>query len=149
MQIILVETEVRQALRNYVASRLTLSEGTEIQIDLSATRGADGIKATIDLIEPGASAPMAAAPAPTKAATKPAAAPVSAPTPAPAPQAQEQQQDAAKEASSDPQEASTGPADATDGAASNASAEAAQEAAAAAPVPKTSLFAGLNRPKNP
>lgn len=51
MQIILVQAEVEQAIKDYISERLTLSDGTEIQIDLSATRGADGIKATIDLVE--------------------------------------------------------------------------------------------------
>lgn len=53
MQIILVQTEVEQALRNFVASRLTLAEGTTFSIDLAATRGVNGITATIDLVEPG------------------------------------------------------------------------------------------------
>jgi hypothetical protein len=64
MQIILVQTEVEQALRNYVASRLTLAVGTTFSIDLAATRGANGITATIDLVEPGQTPPAATAPAP-------------------------------------------------------------------------------------
>lgn len=62
MQIILVQTEVVQALRDYVASRLTLAEGTEITVDLSATRGANGVTATIDLVEPGQKPAAVAAP---------------------------------------------------------------------------------------
>jgi len=50
MQIILVQTEVEQAIKDYISHRLTVSEGTDIQIDLTATRGAEGVKAIIDLI---------------------------------------------------------------------------------------------------
>lgn len=60
MQIILVQQEVEQALRDYVASRLTLVEGTQFEIDLAATRGANGITATINLVSPGAAAAPAA-----------------------------------------------------------------------------------------
>lgn len=64
MQIILVQSEVEQSIREYVAKRMTLADGTQIKIDLAATRGPEGFKATIDLVvgEEGA----APAPAPQK-----------------------------------------------------------------------------------
>lgn len=62
IQVTLVQTEIEEALRNFISTQMTLKEGTEIEIDLAATRGADGIKATINLIPPGkeASAPTVA-----------------------------------------------------------------------------------------
>ena len=50
MQIQLVQNEIEQALRRYVADLINIKEGTQINIDLSAGRGADGFKATIDLV---------------------------------------------------------------------------------------------------
>lgn len=50
MQIILVQHEVEQALREYISSRLTIPEGTDFQIDLASTRGPEGVKAIIDLV---------------------------------------------------------------------------------------------------
>lgn len=148
MQIILVQSEVEQALHDYISSRLTLAEGTTIKIDLSATRGADGIKATIDLVAPGSAPAALEAPAP--APVKPAKAAKEDPkaTPAPAPNA------APQEPASDPQpdaEESPFVADApaveagVDPVADQIAAEAAGEAPA--PAPK-SLFASIKRPQN-
>lgn len=50
MQIILIQSEIEQSIKDYISKRLTVAEGTDIQIDLSATRGAEGIKAIIDLV---------------------------------------------------------------------------------------------------
>ncbi|AWN06214.1 hypothetical protein [Erwinia phage phiEaP8] len=50
MQIQLVQTEIEAALRAYVNNLINIKEGTQINIDLSAGRGADGFKATIDLV---------------------------------------------------------------------------------------------------
>jgi hypothetical protein len=58
MQIILVQHEIEQALKMYLGQRLTITEGTEINIDLAATRGSEGTKAIIDLI-PAAPATVA------------------------------------------------------------------------------------------
>ena len=61
MQIILVQQEVEQALRDYVARRLTLVEGTTFEVDLAATRGANGFTATINLVQPSQNVTQAAA----------------------------------------------------------------------------------------
>lgn len=51
MQITLVQSEIEQALRTYVNNLINIKEGTQINIDLSAGRGADGFKATIDIVQ--------------------------------------------------------------------------------------------------
>lgn len=140
MQIILVQTEVVQALRDYVASRLTLAEGTEITVDLSATRGANGVTATIDLVEPG----QKAAPAPVQQVIKvPAAKPETANK---APEAQQ---------AAETQERATGlAADASEGTASGDTATQQADPATETKVegetaaPTKSLFGNLARPKN-
>jgi len=68
MQIQLVQNEIEQALRRYVADLINIKEGTQINIDLSAGRGADGFKATIDLVLATAGASVA----PQQPQTKPA-----------------------------------------------------------------------------
>lgn len=67
MQIQLVQTEIEQALRNYINGLINIKEGTQINIDLSAGRGADGFKATIDIVALADQAQTAV-----KAETKPA-----------------------------------------------------------------------------
>lgn len=157
MQIILVQSEVEEALRSYIAARLTLAEGTAIKIALSATRGDDGIKATIDLVEPGTQQVVAAAaPAP---ATKPAATVVvketaqqpntaldSAKATLAAATSGKQPEQAQEQAA----DASTTGAPAEAGAAANASADVAQAEPQAAEggAQTKSLFSGLTRPKN-
>lgn len=148
MQIILVQSEVEQALHDYISSRLTLAEGTTIKIDLSATRGADGIKATIDLVAPG-SAPVALeapAPAPTKPTKSGKEDPKVTPAPAPAAAPQEPANDAQPDAGDPPFVADAPAAEAgVDPVADQIAAEAAGEASA--PAPK-SLFASIKRPQN-
>lgn len=71
MQIIIVQAEIETAIRNFVLSQLAVREGQRIDIALSATRGEDGFKATIDIVadtEPAA--PVKAAPTPAAATTK-------------------------------------------------------------------------------
>lgn len=68
MQIILVQAEIETAIRNYVNSKVKIQEGQDIRIDLSASRGPEGFRANIDIVDVDA-------------------APVAAPTPAPAPKA--------------------------------------------------------------
>lgn len=51
MQIILVQAEIETAIRNYVNSRVKVIEGQDIRIDLSASRGPEGFRATIDIID--------------------------------------------------------------------------------------------------
>ena len=50
MQIIIVQSEIETAIRDYVMSVVDIKEGMRIDIDLTATRGADGFKASIDIV---------------------------------------------------------------------------------------------------
>ena len=52
MQVTLTEREIHAALRKYIIARLRLSATEEIKVDLMATRGVDGFKAMLDIIEP-------------------------------------------------------------------------------------------------
>ena len=52
MQVTLTEREIHAALRKYIIARLRLSATEEIKVDLMATRGVDGFKAVLDIIEP-------------------------------------------------------------------------------------------------
>lgn len=67
MQIIIVQADIEEAIRNFISSRLRVADGMQMSIELVATRGADGFKATIEII-----------PIPTTAE-------IPAPTPSPAP----------------------------------------------------------------
>lgn len=53
MQIILVQSEIEQALKDYVGARLVIAEGNEVTVELRATRGADGSTAIIDILPSG------------------------------------------------------------------------------------------------
>lgn len=72
MQIILVQAEIEKAIRNYVNSKVQVNEGQDIRIDLSASRGPEGFRATIDIVDvtTTASAIFVPAPAPKAAAPK-------------------------------------------------------------------------------
>lgn len=87
MQIIIVQAEIEQAIRNHILSQINIREGMEIDIDLRATRGEAGFQATINITparnqvqapSPGFVPPPAPAPAPVPAAP---------PVPQPAPRA--------------------------------------------------------------
>lgn len=62
MQITLVQAEIEAAIKQYVLGHLAINAGMEIAIKLSATRGADGMTAAVDII-PSANPPAIAAPA--------------------------------------------------------------------------------------
>lgn len=81
MQIIIVQSEIETAIRNHILAQINVREGMQINIDLSATRGADGFRATIDIVPNGTPA-ASNAPAPSAA---PAAAVTASKTSAPAP----------------------------------------------------------------
>lgn len=51
MQIILVQAEIEKAIRNFVNSKVQVNEGQDIRIELSASRGPEGFRATIDIID--------------------------------------------------------------------------------------------------
>lgn len=85
MQIILIQAEIEVAIRNYVNSKVKIAAGQDIRIDLSASRGPEGFRANIDIVDVApfdeAYSPRAA----TTAAPKTAAVEADEPTPAPTP----------------------------------------------------------------
>lgn len=50
MQLTLVQTEIEEALRQYVTNQVAVKDGKRIDITLRATRGADGYQAIIDIV---------------------------------------------------------------------------------------------------
>lgn len=72
MQIILIQAEIEAAIRNYVNSKVKVAEGQDIRIDLAASRGPEGFRATIDIVDEETSAPVTPAPVsnPRAASTK-------------------------------------------------------------------------------
>ncbi|ANJ65194.1 hypothetical protein FROZEN_65 [Erwinia phage vB_EamP_Frozen] len=74
MQVTLTQAEIEQALKNFINDQINIKEGMEINIDIRATRGADGTTAVIDIVPAGSSTQVAAAPVKAvKAETKPVA----------------------------------------------------------------------------
>ena len=51
MQIIIAQAEIEKAITNYIRDLITVKDSTNISIELTAGRGADGFKATIELTE--------------------------------------------------------------------------------------------------
>ena len=51
MQIILIQAEIEVAIRNYVNSKVKIAAGQDIRIDLSASRGPEGFRANIDIVD--------------------------------------------------------------------------------------------------
>ncbi len=47
MKIIIVQAEIEEAIINHILGQMTISEDQELSVDLSATRGADGMTAEI------------------------------------------------------------------------------------------------------
>ena len=76
MQLILPQSELEQAIKNYVNDLMNVKDGTELSIDLKAGRGLDGFTATVDIIKAGTAMP---------AKTVVPAAVISAPVPVAAP----------------------------------------------------------------
>ena len=56
LQITLVESEIKQALKNYINEQVNVKEGMDIEIDLKATRGDQGTTAIIDIVKTAAPA---------------------------------------------------------------------------------------------
>ncbi len=89
MKLIITEVEIAAIVRAHVLNTVQMKDGSDIKIEFSATRGTDGIVATIDIpylgvssidLDEGKDKPQAAAaPTPAKAAAKPKAAAVAAP----------------------------------------------------------------------
>ena len=80
MQITLIQSEIEQALKNYINDIMSVKDGMEIEIQLKATRGEEGTTAIIDIVPqkpktPRGSRTSGEAPAkvePVKAAAAPA-----------------------------------------------------------------------------
>lgn len=50
MQITLIETEIKDALKFYLQNNIGLSKDKNIRVDFTATRGSEGLKASIDVV---------------------------------------------------------------------------------------------------
>ena len=50
MQIIIVQHEIESAVKAYVLSQLNVKDGHRVDVSFAATRGEDGLKATIDIV---------------------------------------------------------------------------------------------------
>ena len=61
MQITIPQSEIEAAIIDYIQSRVQISENMHIDIELRATRGAEGFQAVIDIYPEGQPCPKAAA----------------------------------------------------------------------------------------
>lgn len=62
MQIVLIESEIHQAIQAWLATIVKIENGTQVEIDLKATRGAEGYQAFVDLTPSKSVAPVTATP---------------------------------------------------------------------------------------
>lgn len=137
MQITLIQSEIEQALKNYINDIMSVKDGMEIEIQLKATRGEEGTTAIIDIVpqKPKAarggrtSGEVPAKAEPVKAAAAPAKAE---PNQAVAESVAEAEADDAEQVAEQAQEP----------------AQAEAEQAPAEEAPRKSLFAGLSKPQN-
>lgn len=51
MQISINQTEIEQAIFDYIKKRISIVEGTQVDIEMKATRGAEGFSAVIDIVD--------------------------------------------------------------------------------------------------
>lgn len=68
MQITIVQTEIEEAIRNYILGQISVHENHRIDIDLKATRGEQGFQAVIDIVPNDDKPSGSKAPTATKAA---------------------------------------------------------------------------------
>lgn len=137
MQITLIQSEIEQALKNYINDIMSVKDGMEIEIQLKATRGEEGTTAIIDIVPQKPKATRGGRTSgeiPAKAEpVKAAAAPVKAePAQAVAESVAEAEADDAEQVAEQAQEPA--PVEA--------------EQAPAEEAPRKSLFAGLSKPQN-
>lgn len=149
MQITLIQSEIEQALKNYINDIMSVKDGMEIEIQLKATRGEEGTTAIIDIVPQKPKAPRGSR---TSGEVPAKAEPVKAAAPAKAEAAQ-----VVAEAAPEPVAESVAEAEADD---AEQVAEQAQEPevqepapveveqAPAEEAPRKSLFAGLSKPQN-
>lgn len=57
MQLILPQSELEQAITDYVHGIMNIKDGNTMTIDLKAGRGLDGFTATVDIVKSGTSVP--------------------------------------------------------------------------------------------
>lgn len=142
MQITLIQSEIEQALKNYINDIMSVKDGMEIEIQLKATRGEEGTTAIIDIVPQKPKAVRGSRTSgeiPAKAEpVKAAAAPVKAePAQAVAESVAEAEADDAEqvaEQAQEPEAQEPAPVEA--------------EQAPAEEAPRKSLFAGLSKPQN-
>lgn len=142
MQITLIQSEIEQALKNYINDIMSVKDGMEIEIQLKATRGEEGTTAIIDIVPQkpkAARGGRSSGEIPAKAEpVKAAAAPVKAePAQAVAESVAEAEADDAEqvaEQGQEPEAQEPAPVEA--------------EQAPAEEAPRKSLFAGLSKPQN-
>ena len=142
MQITLIQSEIEQALKNYINDIMSVKDGMEIEIQLKATRGEEGTTAIIDIVPQkpkAARGGRSSGEIPAKAEpVKAAAAPVKAePAQAVAESVAEAEADDAEqvaEQAQEPEALEPAPVEA--------------EQAPAEEAPRKSLFAGLGKPQN-
>ena len=85
MQIILIQAEIEVAIRNYVNSKVKIAAGQDIRIDLSASRGPEGFRANIDIVDAEVPVEAYSPRAATTAAPKTTAVEAEEPAPTPTP----------------------------------------------------------------
>ena len=144
MQITLIQSEIEQALKNYINDIMSVKDGMEIEIQLKATRGEEGTTAIIDIVPQKPKAPRGSR---TSGEVPAKVEPVKAAAPAKAEAAQ-----VVAEAAPEPVAESVAEAEADD---AEQVAEQAQEPEVQEPAPveveeapRKSLFAGLSKPQN-
>ena len=72
MKFTLVESEIQQAIQDFVAKMITLKPGASIKVEVKATRGSDGVTADVDVsMAPAVSAIVPEKPPVLAPATKP------------------------------------------------------------------------------
>lgn len=153
MQITINQSEIEAAIKAHILSQINIKDGHDISITLKATRGDDGTTAIIDITPSAASVSVGAPTTPVKressglgikdAVTKAketAQEPVKS-EPKAEPKAKEEK------AEDPPFQADTNAPELTDGAAVAAS-SAETASAEESTTPRTSLFAGLQKPTN-
>lgn len=141
MQITLIQSEIEQALKNYINDIMSVKDGMEIEIQLKATRGEEGTTAIIDIVpqKPKTSrGRLTSGEVPAKAEPAKAAAPAKAEAAqAVAESVAEAEADDAEqvaEQAQEPEALEPAPVEA--------------EQAPAEEAPRKSLFAGLSKPQN-
>jgi hypothetical protein len=72
MQITIVETEIKTAIRNHILGLISVREDMKIDIDLRATRGQEGFTAIVDILpeDPSGSKPKIKTEAPVDVASE-------------------------------------------------------------------------------